>query len=170
MFSRGDMGSFEKPPVYWKDASMKTLIIFIQILLVSFGLQAKPDTAKIKYVNKVNASLELLKIRVYDGDTFFINIGCDFSLVCENMPIRVAGIDTPELRGKEKAKGLLVRDYVKAVLGDAKIIELKNLKRGKYFRIVADVYVDGKSLAELLLKEGYAVPYDGGRNNGEISM
>ena len=36
------------------------------------------------------------------------------------------------------------------------------MKRGKYFRIVADVYADGVSLTDKLIKSGYAVPYDGG--------
>ena len=44
----------------------------------------------------------------------------------------------------------------------AKKIELRNMKRGKYFRIVADVYVDGKSLGDMLIKRSLAVPYDGG--------
>ena len=35
------------------------------------------------------------------------------------------------------------------------------MQRGKYFRIVADVYYDGKSLADVLLKNNLAVRYDG---------
>mgnify|MGYP001247571374 CR=1 FL=1 len=35
------------------------------------------------------------------------------------------------------------------------------MKRGKYFRIVADVDIDGQDLGRLLIHEGYAQPYDG---------
>ncbi len=35
------------------------------------------------------------------------------------------------------------------------------MHRGKYFRIVADVYVDGKSLAESLIEANLGVPYYG---------
>ena len=34
------------------------------------------------------------------------------------------------------------------ILKDAERIDLKNMERGKYFRIAADVIVDGESLAE----------------------
>lgn len=36
------------------------------------------------------------------------------------------------------------------------------MDRGKYFRIVADVYLDGKNLGDILVKEDHAVAYDGG--------
>ena len=39
------------------------------------------------------------------------------------------------------------------------------MERGKYFRIVADVYVDGENLAEALIDSGMAVKYDGGKKN-----
>ena len=38
---------------------------------------------------------------------------------------------------------------------------LGELERGKYFRIVADVYVDGENLAEALVDSGMAVRYNG---------
>jgi endonuclease YncB( thermonuclease family) len=41
-------------------------------------------------------------------------------------------------------------------------IELKNMQRGKYFRIVADVHVDDKNLADMLIENNLAVRYDGG--------
>ena len=40
-----------------------------------------------------------------------------------------------------------------------------NMMRGKYFRIVADVYADGENLAEALIDTGIAVRYDGGKKN-----
>ena len=58
-------------------------------------------------------------------------------------------IDTPEIRGKcqnEKDLALEVRDFVRVKLANAKEIKLTNLQRGKYFRVVANVVVDGVSL------------------------
>ena len=37
------------------------------------------------------------------------------------------------------------------------------MQRGKYFRIVADVYTDGQSVGEGLVREGLAVVYGGGK-------
>ena len=36
---------------------------------------------------------------------------------------------------------------------------LENLSRGSFFRIVADVIIDGVSLGEIILNEGLATPY-----------
>ncbi|WP_420246096.1 MULTISPECIES: thermonuclease family protein [unclassified Maridesulfovibrio] len=108
-------------------------------------------------------------VSVYDGDTFTADIDEFPPLIGKKIGIRVAGIDTPEMRDKRieiKALAVKARDYVRAVLAQAKVIELRNLRRGKYFRIVADVYVDGASLAEGLLSLGLAHPYDGGRKVG----
>ena len=37
------------------------------------------------------------------------------------------------------------------------------MKRGSDFRIAADVFVDGESLADVLIEAGMAVRYDGGK-------
>jgi micrococcal nuclease len=49
------------------------------------------------------------------------------------------------------------------ILKDAEQITLKNMQRGKYFRIAADVIVDGENLGGLLVEVGMAVRYDGGK-------
>ena len=48
-------------------------------------------------------------------------------------------------------------------LREGKVIELRNMKRGKYFRIVAEVWIDGKSQGEELIELGLAKAYDGGK-------
>lgn len=47
------------------------------------------------------------------------------------------------------------------MLRSAKVIELRNAKRGKYFRIIADVFVDDKKLSDILIASDLAVLYDG---------
>lgn len=102
----------------------------------------------------------------YDGDTVRFKIPSVHPLLGESIAIRLAGVDTPEMRGKsscEKVKARQARDFVQSRLSKAKKIELRQVKRGKYFRIVADIYYDGQSLAQELLKEGLGVPYGGGK-------
>jgi micrococcal nuclease len=102
---------------------------------------------------------------IYDGDTFRANIKGYPQIVGNRMSIRINGIDTPEMRGKCQKEKELARKAkqitVKALRG-AKTIKLKNMKRGKYFRIVADVYTDNRSVGQLLINSGLAVKYDGG--------
>ena len=54
---------------------------------------------------------------------------------------------------------------VAEILKDAEQITLKNMERGKYFRIAADVLVDGDDLGGMLVEAGVAVRYDGGKKS-----
>ena len=73
--------------------------------------------------------------------------------------------DTPEIRGKserEKALAIDAKHYTLNALSNANIIELRNVSRGKYFRIVAEVYYDGHCLSDGLIDAGLAYKYSGG--------
>ena len=103
-------------------------------------------------------------VSVYDGDTFKVDLEGIHPIFGDNVSIRVNGIDTPEITGETdevEALARKARDFVRAKLEAATKIELRNPQRGKYFRILADVYVDGASLAEALTGAGLAKAYDG---------
>ena len=87
-------------------------------------------------------------------------------IIGEKISIRVNGIDTPEIKGKcekEKYDAQQAKEMVADILKDAEQINLKNMERGKYFRIAADVIVDGENLADMLIEAGMAVRYDDGK-------
>lgn len=101
----------------------------------------------------------------YDGDTFTVNIPQIHPLLGDQITVRVRGIDSPEMtasRRCEREKAEKAQKLVQSLLSHARVIEINNLGRDKYFRILADAYVDGKSVGETLLRKGLAVPYDGG--------
>ena len=105
-------------------------------------------------------------ISVYDGDTMRVNIKGYPPIIGHNMGIRIAGIDTPEMRDKRpKIKKLAkkARQFALNRLRNGKVIVLKNIKRGKYFRIVAQVWIDGKNLGRELINAGLAKRYGGGK-------
>ncbi len=132
-------------------------ILILLTLLLSFNLQAALQYGTVT-VSKV--------ISVYDGDTFRVNIDSLPPIVGKNIAIRVNGVDTPEIRGKcqyEKNLALKARDFVRGKLANAKEIKLTNLQRGKYFRVVANVLVDGVSLEQELLDNELAYEYSGGK-------
>lgn len=102
---------------------------------------------------------------IYDGDTFRANLQGYPPIVGERIGIRINGIDTPEMRDNRTAIKALARkakQYTVQRLREGRQIVLRNMKRGKYFRIVADVYVDGSNLGQELVSAGLAKPYDGG--------
>ena len=108
-------------------------------------------------------------VSVYDADTFRVNIKGWPDIVGKNMPVRVLGVDAPEIRGKcenEKDQAREAKAFTKSLLENAEIIELRNIESGKYFRLLANVYVDGQDLTELLIISSHARPYDGGTREG----
>ena len=112
--------------------------------------------------------------RVVDGDTIdaYIDLGFDVSV---KKRIRFMGINTPESRTRdleEKARGLAAKDRVKQLLEGADVIQLESHGVGKYGRCLGELsiyVVDGKqgltlqSVNQLLIKEGHAVEYHGGK-------
>ena len=124
-----------------------------------FSVQAAPEYGTV-IVSRV--------ISVYDGDTFRVDIDSLPPIVGKNIPIRLNGVDTPEIRGKceyEKDLAIKARDFVRNKLANAKEIKLNNLQRGKYFRVVANVLVDGVSLEQELLDNEFAYKYTGGKKS-----
>ena len=118
-------------------------------------------------------------VKNYDGDTVTFNlpdlgdIDLDetYAIFWKEARIRVAGVDTPEVRTRcaaEKIRGKEAKAFVKEVLSSAEHISLRNAKRGKYFRIVADIIINPgepteANLKDLLIESGRAVAYDGGK-------
>jgi micrococcal nuclease len=138
---------------------MHKLFLVITLCLGAFVVQAVTEYGSVT-VSKV--------ISVYDGDTFRVNIDSLPPLIGKNIPIRLKGVDTPEIQGKcqyERDSALKARDFVRSKLVNAKEIRLHKLQRGKYFRIVADVIVDGISLEKELLENELAYNYSGGKKS-----
>jgi endonuclease YncB( thermonuclease family) len=133
------------------------VLIFTLISGISFGSEY-PDIEDVEFV------------RNYDGDTITVNIKGYPDLIGNKIPIRVRGVDTPEIRGSceiEKEWAKMSKDFVNEELTKATKIDIISPDRGKYFRIVGDVIYDGKSLGKELLSGGDAVPYDGGTKVNE---
>ena len=113
-------------------------------------------------------------LRVVDGDTIDAEIDLGFDVKIKKR-IRFMGINAPESRTKdleEKARGLAAKDRVKALLDGCENIMLNSHGVGKFGRCLGEIMldkVDGQdkltlvSLNELLINEGHAVEYHGGK-------
>jgi len=113
-------------------------------------------------------------VRNYDGDTITVNIPGVHPLLGHEISVRVQGVDAPEIRGarcpEERTLALKAKQFVHDLLTQAHSIVLENVKRGKYFRLVAAVRVDGRDLSTLLLENHLAVPYNGGPRSGNAAV
>ena len=102
-------------------------------------------------------------------DTITFNLPSLHPIIGEKISIRVNGIDTPEIKGKcekEKYDAQQAQQMVADILKDAEQIVLRNMERGKYFRIAADVIIDGESLGDMLIEASG----DGQRIEGESTL
>lgn len=109
--------------------------------------------------------------RVVDGDTVDVDIDLGFNIVLTDERVRIMGIDTPESRTSddvEKVFGLAAKYRLMELLGEYAILKTQVDKsgddmKGKFGRILGDfIAPDGRSVTEILIEEGYCVPYFGG--------
>jgi len=107
-------------------------------------------------------------VRVVDGDTAdaMIDLGFD---VWIKQRLRFKGVDTWEKRTRnkeEKIRGLAATAYTTEFLEkNDGIFEIQSYGVGKYGRVLVDIYTKGekKSLNDLLIENGHAYVYDGGK-------
>jgi micrococcal nuclease len=105
---------------------------------------------------------------VVDGDTIDVEIDLGFD-ISFNSRVRLAGIDTPESRTRDKAEkvlGLESKEYLKSKIKDAKDVVIKTEKMDsseKYGRILGWIFLDGSkvSVNEQMIADGYAWGYLG---------
>jgi len=131
--------------------------IFIVLFLSIVSIQAKT------YEDKIT-NFTIIKVR--DGDTFVIKINDTYDVFGEEIAVRIRGIDTPELKDeREEIRKIaeLAKEELENLFKNAKTIELYNLGRDKYFRLLASVKVDGVDVAKYMIKKGLAKEYDGGK-------
>ena len=97
---------------------------------------------------------------VYDGDTVTLDIQLGFNITMHKQKVRLLGINTPEVRGKERMDGLVSRDRLRELIDDKDIIIVTHKdKGGKYGRLLATIYHNGININQLLIDEGLAKPY-----------
>jgi micrococcal nuclease len=104
-------------------------------------------------------------VRVIDGDSLEVRarlwLGLDLTV-----EVRIAGIDTPEVRGKcdsERTMAAEAKRRLALLVGAS--VRLANVTGDKYGgRVDADVSAaDGADVGAAMVANGLARPYDGGR-------
>ena len=105
-------------------------------------------------------------LRVVDGDTVDATVDLGFD-TWKFIRIRLVGINTPESRTRdleEKARGLAAKDFVVSILkkhNNQFILHSQGV--GKYGRCLGEIFLGDVKLNDLLITEGHAVAYQGGK-------
>ena len=109
--------------------------------------------------------------RVVDGDTIDAEIDLGFNLKL-NKRIRLYGINTPETRTRdkeEKKRGIAAKERLQQIVDEQQnILFLKSMDQGKFGRCIGVLFeqdFDDQSINEVLVEEGHAVEYFGGKRN-----
>lgn len=106
-------------------------------------------------------------IRVVDGDTVQVQVDFLPKELGDKLLIRVWGVDTPEKSwrassDRERSMATKASVYTTNLIKEAKNIKIKVISWDKYGgRVLGDIIIDGQSLRELLLVNGYAREYYG---------
>ena len=105
--------------------------------------------------------------RIVDGDTVDVNIDLGFGIWLYKERIRIAGIDTPEKRTRDKVEkifGLAATKKAHTLIpeGSSVIIRTHRDKAGKYGRTMGDfILEDGDYYTRQMIESHHAVLYHG---------
>lgn len=106
---------------------------------------------------KSNEQLGCEIIHFADGDTVFCRVDCEHCGLSRKIHVRLKGIESYELIGEHRAKALAIKLQCDQRWGTkkAKLIPTQT-SSDKYGRIVGTIFIDDKTLQELLVTEGLA--------------
>ena len=104
-------------------------------------------------------------LRVVDGDTGDVDIDLGFSTWLKKQRIRLYGIDTPESRTRdleEKKYGLAAKEFLVKWTGAGELrIKTHKDERGKFGRILGEIWTFDTNINDKMVYEHHAVAYHG---------
>jgi endonuclease YncB( thermonuclease family) len=112
---------------------------------------------------------EKIKIlRVIDADTVLVSAPFMPPPLKQQMPMRLSNVDTPNVKrwancGREAALGEEAKKYVESLIKNSKTQQVKIVGYDKYGRWLGQIYLDGKSISDLLIEKNFARNYYGGK-------
>jgi endonuclease YncB( thermonuclease family) len=112
--------------------------------------------------NWKKVSLQKMKVRVIDGDTFDADLNRNGKFSNPEERIRLLYVDTPELskspKGKDPKFGLPAKGFLSSVLTKTKAVLWidPNYRTGNYGRLLAVLEVKGHNINLALIKRGHS--------------
>lgn len=113
-------------------------------------------------------------VKVVDGDTIDVDIDLGFGMSYKKQRVRMMGIDTPESRTRDKVEklfGKASKKHLKKLLESAESISLISHDKGKFGRILGEIYIHNNTghptfetevnVNQQMIDDCHAVPYTG---------
>ena len=126
---------------------------FLSIIVACFLSFAAFSQAGAESSSAHNRSVVTRIVTVYSAKAFTCEIKHPLPVFGRRVPVKLRSIDLPAVDDKKPHAQALARrakQLTEKLLQQAKVITLENMRRDGYSRIIADVYVDGRNLADLL--------------------
>jgi len=137
-------------------------IVVVVLAAVWLSVSSVPVAARERLLGPVQADV----VKVRDGDTLVVQARIWLGQVISTK-VRLAGVDTPELRGRchrERRMAEAAREFVTRKINDRQVA-LRDVRYGRYAgRVVARVITArGEDLGEALIAAGLGRRYRGRR-------
>lgn len=150
--------------ILWVERRRFNVLLFIFLLVAGWLLLWSHLAAAAG--KKTFGNVKAVVVEVHDGDSIKVWVPLWPAIIGHDIGVRVYGVDTREL----KTGATAAKDAARAWLPVGSTVWLRDLRRDKYFRILADVGFDCtsinvpatcKSLAARLIEQNLGVPYFG---------
>jgi endonuclease YncB( thermonuclease family) len=137
--------------------------LLIKVLLIVVFIGQSLCAQEVSPVKPPEYRFQVRLISVVDGDTLEADVFLPFGIGLFDQRIRVLGVDTWEVSGEEKPKGLIAKEYTDSFTksGTVWIAPVGKRQRDNFGRLLAKVYVvrDGvwRELSAELISNGHGV-------------
>ena len=129
-----------------------TLILFMPKFRLNWKKSILILFLLIVFSSEINAKLPTTIIKsCYDGDT---------CTTIDGEKIRLACIDTPEIKGKkaDPIPAKEARDFLNNLLSNKKV-SIRRVTKDRYDRTVGELFINGINVQELIVQKGYGKIY-----------
>ena len=129
-----------------------TLILFMPKFRLNWKKSILILFLLMDFSSEINAKLPTTIIRsCYDGDT---------CTTIDGEKIRLACIDTPEIKGKkaDPIPAKEARDFLNNLLSNKKV-SIRRVTKDRYDRTVGELFINGINVQELIVQKGYGKIY-----------
>lgn len=138
-----------------KNLSITCLIVVLAAVCTA-DIKLEGEKTEKTYGNALIAKV----IAVDNVYTFRCDVKGWPDVIGSDITVRISGIAAPLIVAQEGKPNRFfqtqAKKFLTAYLSDSKTIDLKNIRRGQDFSIIADVIADSNSLAEIMIENGLA--------------
>ncbi len=139
-----------------KNVSTACLVVVLAAAVCTADIRLQDRNKEKTYGNALVAKI----IAVDNTYTFRCDIEGWPAIVGSDIPVKINGIFEPLIVAEEGKPNLFfqaqAKKFLASYLSESKTIDLKNIRRGQDFSLIADVVVDSNSLADILIENGLA--------------